>query len=59
MNLSKRLYVSPKLTVVEFDSPQLLCASLKLNNDTIDSSGRANKYNEPEPNNGNPWGHEW
>ena len=59
MNMSKRLYVSPKLTVVEFDSPQLICASLKLNNDTIDTLGRANKYNEPEPNNGNPWEYEW
>lgn len=59
MNMSKRLYVSPKLAVVEFESPKLLCASLKLNNDTIDTSGRANKYNEPEPNNGNPWDHEW
>ena len=59
MNMSKRLYVSPKLAVVEFESPKLLCASLKLNNDTIDTSGRANKYNEPEPNNGNPWEYEW
>lgn len=59
MNMSKRLYVSPKLTVVEFESPKLLCSSLKLNDEIINTSGRANKYNEPAPNNGNPWEYEW
>ena len=59
MNMSKRLYVSPELAVVEFESPKLLCASLKLNDETIDTSGRANKYNRPDPNNDNPWKYDW
>lgn len=64
MNMSKRLYVSPKLTVVVLDLPKPLCASLPFDDKPTDTSGRSIEYDDSEHKNGynynnDHWGHLW
>jgi hypothetical protein len=45
-NMGKRIYVKPKLTVLELAPSAILSASLGISNDTTDTSGRAREYDD-------------
>ena len=58
--MGKRIYVNPKLTVVELTSSAMLSVSLGISDDTIETPGRSREYdNHDEQNNNSVWEHGW
>lgn len=57
--MSKRIYVKPELTILEFAPSAMISASLGISDYTTDTFGRSREYDNEFQNNNIFWNWEW